>query len=68
MAQKSAKGLNIDVGSECFRREFEEFYALLNGAEQTITFEEFISPVFIMNAIMRSLESGAEETINKISL
>ena len=66
MAEKGAKGLVLDVGSECFRREFEEFYNLLNGAEQSVTFEEFASPVFIMNAIMRSLESGKTENINEI--
>ena len=36
---------------------------LLDGADQGISYEEFISPVFIMNAIERSLASGKEETI-----
>lgn len=68
MSGKGAKGLVLDVGSECFRREFEEFYNLLCGADQAVSHEEFISPVFIMNAIMRSLESGNEEPLNEIKI
>lgn len=66
MSFDGAKGMTIDVGIECFEREFEEFCKLLNGGAQTITYEEFVSPVFILNAIMRSLESGREEPINEI--
>ena len=68
MAQKDAKGLVLDVNNECFRREFEEFYNLLKGEAQSITYEEFVSPVFIMNAIMRSFSSGRREDIRPIQL
>ena len=53
---------------DCFYREFKEYYDLLCGAPQKITYEEFASPVFIMNAISRSLESGKEEEVRKITL
>ena len=48
----------------CFLREFEEYYALLSGEEQKLTYEEFAAPVFVMNAILRSLESGKEEAVH----
>ena len=53
---------------DCFNREFDEYHKLLNGAEQKLTYEEFASPVFILNAIARSLESGNEEEVLKITL
>ena len=54
--------------SACFLFEFEEFVSMLNGAEQKISYEDFISPVFIMNAIERSLKSGKEEEVRGYSL
>ena len=68
MAEKGTKSLNIPSSNDWFYREFKEFYELLEGGEQTCTYEEFISPVFIMNAIERSLASGAEEPIRAIAL
>ena len=54
---------NIIVDSECFIEEFEHFHELLHGGKTRIDKKMFIAPVFIMNAIMVSLESGKEETI-----
>lgn len=68
MAEKGTKSLNIPSSNDWFYREFKEFYELLEGGEQTCTYEEFISPVFIMNAIERSLASGAEEPVRAIAL
>lgn len=48
--------------------EFKEFYALLNGEEQNRSYEDFIAPVFIINAIVRSLETGTTQKLNKIEL
>ena len=48
--------------------EFKEFAEILEGGAQTCTYEEFISPVFIMNAIMRSLESGKAEELPQIKV
>lgn len=44
-------------------REFKEFYSILQGNEQHLSYDELFSPVFIMNAIERSLESGKDERI-----
>lgn len=49
----------------CFNEEFESFYSLLKGEEQTETYDEFIAPVFILNAIDRSIKSSQEEMIKK---
>ena len=46
-------------------REFKEFYNILQGKEQHLSYDELFSPVFIMNAIERSLESGKEERIHR---
>ena len=48
-----------------FEREFDEFYKLVNGEEQKISYDDFISPVFIMNAIERSIASGNEEAVKE---
>ena len=63
MAEKSTSGYEIPFAPDWFYREFKEFYDLLGGAPQGISYEDFISPVFIMNAIERSLASGKEETV-----
>ncbi|MBO5362893.1 MAG: Gfo/Idh/MocA family oxidoreductase [Clostridia bacterium] len=51
--------------SECFKIEFDEFYELMHGAKQRKTYDEFIFPVFVMNAIYKSLESGEEVAVNE---
>ena len=68
MAEKASKSFEIPTTSDWYYREFKEFTEILNGADQTCTHEEFISPVFIMNAIMRSLESGKEEALPEIKV
>lgn len=68
MSEKGTKSFDIPITSEWFLREFNEFYGLLSGKEQTIGYEEFISPVFIMNAIERSLASGCEELVREICI
>ena len=65
MAEKATTSHEIPFDAGWFYREFKEFYDLLGGEAQSITYEEFISPVFIMNAIERSLASGKEETVGK---
>ena len=49
----------------CFEEEFELFYKILKGEEQHKSYEDFIAPVFVINAISRSLESGNEEVVRR---
>ncbi len=64
------KGYEMVIGYDnpCFFKEFEEFIDLVKGAAQRITYEDFIAPVFVMNAIKRSIDSGKEEKVNKFEL
>lgn len=47
-------------------QEFHEYYNLLLGKPQSQSYEDLFAPVFIMNAIERSLESGHEEPVHRI--
>ena len=51
------------TSAECSEKEFAEYYALLFGGKQKISYADFIAPVFIMNAIVRAKESGKQEQI-----
>ena len=68
---KELKGNNVKVcGGEysldgLFEQEFESFNKLLLGGEMRKSYEDFFAPVFILNAINRSIESGNEEQINR---
>ena len=64
--EKDVLGDTYPIDASCFAIEFEHFYKLLKGEEQRQSYEEFIAPIAILNAMKRSLESGNEEKINKI--
>lgn len=63
MSEKATASFDIPTTTDWYYKEFGEFYKLLAGEEQTVSYKDFISPVFIMNAIERSLNSGKEEFI-----
>lgn len=63
MSESGANGYVIPSTSEWFAKEFEEFYKLLSNSIQPMPYEEFFAPVFIMNAIARSLEGGTEQAV-----
>ncbi len=67
MTDKNIQSSNfkLDGSNPCFKREFQEFVDLLNGEKQVKSYEDFIAPVFVMNAIDRSLKSGKEELVHK---
>jgi hypothetical protein len=44
-------------------REFHSFYDVLRGEKPHHSYEELFAPVFIMNAIERSLNGGREEIV-----
>ncbi len=49
--------------ADVFVREFEEFHELFEN-KQRLNYNDFISSVFVINAIMRSMESGKEEKVH----
>lgn len=48
-----------------FQREFKEFHNLLQGKPQKQSYEDFFAPVYVLNAIYRSLASGEEEPVHR---
>ncbi len=66
-SEKGVHGENFPL-EICFQAEFDEYYALLCGGGQKKPYEDFIAPVFVMNAIKRSLDSGKEEAVNTFKL
>ena len=53
------------IGMDCFTREFDEFCDLLTGGEQKISYDNFIAPVYVLNAINRALVSGKDEIVHR---
>ena len=53
---------------DTFRHEMNDMLDLLRGEPMKKSYENFIAPVFIMNAIMRAMKSGQWEKINKIEI
>ena len=51
-----------------FKAEFDEFYSLLKGGEQRLSYEDFIAPVFVMNAVNQSLESKREVVVREFEI
>ena len=68
MAEKGANGAYIPFTNDWFYNEFSEFYDMLSGKCEPIDYESFIAPVFIMNAIDRSMKSGKEELVHKAEI
>lgn len=63
MSEEYTNAQTIIVDDDCFAEEFCHFHRLLHKVSCDVDMKEFIAPVFIMNAIMASLESGKEEKI-----
>lgn len=70
MSRSTASGVKgklftVDEHNPCFKVDWDEFYEILSGGEQLASYHDFIEPVFIMNAIVRSMESGKEEEVKE---
>ena len=67
VAEKGTRMVDIAFCNDWFYREFKEYYAILSGEKMKETYDELVSPVFILNAIDRSLKSGCEEKVNGLN-
>ena len=69
-SEKAMRNEEFPIGgnSPCFLAEWQEFYSILSGNEPHYTEEDIIAPVFILNAMMRSMESGKEEPVNGFTI
>lgn len=56
-----------NIADQDFEREFLDFHDLLLGKPQKQSYEDFFAPVFVLNAIHRSLKSGKEEPIHRVN-
>jgi len=61
--QEKILGLDVTFPNG-FIGEFEEYYNMLKGGAQPYTYKDLVAPVFILNAMYRSLQSGKEEPVN----
>ena len=62
-SENGSQGGIVEGSPNWFKREFAEFDALLRGGEQHLGYDEFISSIFIIDAIKKSLESGEEVAV-----
>lgn len=67
VAERGTRGVDIAFCNDWFYREFKAYYAVLSGEKMKETYDELVSPVFILNAIDRSLKSGCEEKVNGLN-
>lgn len=60
---KELKADKFEFTSYPFERELDDMYDLLCGKEMKETYDEFIRPVFILNALEASMKSGKSEKV-----
>ena len=65
---KSAKAEILKFTPDSFSHEMDDMLALLHGEEMKKNYEDFIFPVFVLNATVRALESGKCEKLNEIKI
>lgn len=70
VAEKDIKLCEVPVTTNnyCFEKEFDEFYRILSGGEQAVSYKDFISTVYILNAINESIETGEEVKVKEFDL
>lgn len=54
----------VDSVTEAFQKEFEEFARTVRYNRMEVSFDTLLRPVFVLNAINRSIESGKEEKVH----
>ena len=68
ISEKHVDGREFPITADCYKTELDEFCSLLYGGEQKISYRDFIAPVFVMNAINRSLTQNREVKVKKYEL
>ena len=59
---------SIDIFTDGFEREFEAFSKTVRYNRMQLPLDRFVRPVFVLNAINRSLKSGKEEIIHDFEI
>ena len=65
---KAVRNEILHFTPDSFRHEMDDMLDLLRGEPMKKSYESFIHPVFVMNALMRAKQSGVWEDIRPISL
>lgn len=68
ISEKHVDGREFPITADCYKTELDEFCSLLYGGEQKRSYRDFIAPVFVMNAINRSLTQNREVKVKKYEL
>ncbi len=58
----------VDIEKDGFKFEFEDFMRTVRTKKQELSYEKLVRPVFVLNAIYRSMISGNEEKVNKFEI
>ncbi|MBR2965328.1 MAG: Gfo/Idh/MocA family oxidoreductase [Clostridia bacterium] len=61
---KGFAGDNVSVGNREFSIEFKKFHELLLGGEMEQSYRDFIAPVFVADAIIKSIDTCEEVKIS----
>ena len=64
--EKGVVGGDVTVDRAAFLEEFDSLVRLIRGEAQTRSYRELLAPVFLSNAIKRSLDSGKTENITAV--
>ena len=68
-AEKGSEGINVTTrGETWFPIELTAFCDLMNGKPMEMSYDDFIAPVFVIDAIIRSIESGVEELVRSFTV
>ena len=68
-AERGSEGINVTTrGETWFPIELSAFCDLLDGKPMPMTYDDFIAPVFVIDAIIRSMGSGAEELVRSFTV
>ncbi len=57
-------GKMLEFTNESFHHELDGMNDLLHGKDMTVSYDEFIRPVFVINAIEKSMNDGGRVVIN----
>lgn len=62
------KDIVVTGGEKCFKDHFDEFYETMKSDTNSTDYKRFIAPVFVLNAIERSMKSHKEETVRRFEI
>ena len=63
--QSACQGGIVEFTTDWFKMGFADFVSIMNGDEQLLSYDDFIAPVFIMNAVARAIETGEEVAVER---